>query len=363
MGRVAHYLPRWLELSAGFVAAQVGHSRHYGLVISRDAFTCLEAFPYQPRRSLHMQHVPYRSPQRVKDLVRTTQLSALLAAYRVDLLHVHFGHSANDVLGAVGRRPYVLSLHGHDITGLLHTSPNHYTRVFGEVDAVTVPSRFLAAKTIAAGFDETLIRVLPSGVDTSFFTPAALPDGPPIVAFVGRLVPKKGLDVLLEAWPRIHAELPDARLHVLGEGRLAPLLEQTDDSVTWFQPDPTRRHEQVRDLLRSATVVVTPSRTAPDGDSESLLLVNLEASACGRPVVSTRHGGIPEYVEDGNSGLLVEEGNADELGAAIVRVLGDRALADRLAKGGVDNAAKWDVKRCAAAVDDLYDELMARPRK
>ena len=132
MKRVAHYVPRWLELSAGFVDAQVRRSRHYGLVISRDAFTCLDAFPYQPRRGLHMHHVPGRSSQRVKDVIRVTQLKALLAAYRIELLHVHFGHAANDVLGGIGRRPYLLSLHGHDITGLLKDSPDHYRRVARE---------------------------------------------------------------------------------------------------------------------------------------------------------------------------------------------------------------------------------------
>lgn len=363
MGRVAHYVPRWLELSAGFVAAQVTRSRHYGLVIGRDAYTCLDAFPYRPRRCLHMDWVPGRSPQRLTDAIRLTELSAYLAMSRIELIHVHFGHAANDVIGAVGHRPYVLSLHGHDITGLLHTSPNHYSRVYDVVDAVTVPSRFLAEKAVAGGFDESLIRVLPSGVDTTFFTPTPPPSGPPVVVFVGRLVRKKGLDVLIDAWPQVRSEVPEATLQILGEGPLARLRDPQETSVTWHRPDPSRRHEQVRDLMKQATLVVTPSRTGPDGDSESLLLVNLEAGASGRPVVSTRHGGIPEFVEDGRSGLLVTEGEADELATAMVRVLRNPKLAAQLADGGVSNARKWDVARCAAAVDDLYDELLARPRK
>jgi glycosyltransferase involved in cell wall biosynthesis len=197
-------------------------------------------------------------------------------------------------------------------------------------------------------------------VDTTFFTPTPVPDGPPVVGFVGRLVPKKGLDVLLRAWPEVREALPAARLHVLGDGPLASLRDPDDDTVVWHLPDAARRHEQVRELIRRTHLMVTPSRTGPDGDSESLLLVNLEAGASGRPVVSTQHGGIPEYVLDGHSGLLVPEADPQALATGIVRVLTDADLAQRLAAGGVEQAKRWDVSACAARVDDLYDELLAR---
>jgi glycosyltransferase involved in cell wall biosynthesis len=254
-------------------------------------------------------------------------------------------------------------LHGHDITGLLYDQPGFYVGVPDAVDAVVVPSRFLAASSERAGFDAEKTHVIPSGVDTEFFTPTPLPSGPPTVAFVGRLVAKKGLDVLLAAWPRVRADVPAARLVVLGSGEDARLLDGTDDSITHIKPDPAKRHAQVRDLIRTAHVVVSPSRTSPTGDSESLLLVNLEAAASGRPVVSTRHGGIPEYVEDGRNGLLVAEGDPDELAEAIIRVLSDAALAERLGTAGVAHAAQWDVRSCAARVDDLYDALLERRRK
>ena len=353
--RVAHYVERWLELSAGFVAAQVGRSRNAGVVISRDGWQNLDAFPYRPRHSLHV--LRDHAPGRLKYAALRAQLRPLLAAYRVDLVHVHFGYAANDVLDVTAHRPYVLSLHGHDVTGLLHDSPQHYDRVVGAVDAVIVPSRFLAAAAERAGFPADRMHVIPSGVDTSFFSPTPLPDGAPTVTFVGRLVEKKGLDVLLAAWPLVRAEHPDARLVVVGEGPLAPLLSDTDASVSHLLPDPARRHEQVRDAIRAGHLVVTPSRTAPTGDSESLLLVNLEAAASGRPVVSTRHGGIPEFVEDGVTGLLVEEADAQALAAAMSRVLGDQGVARKLADAAVSHAAAFDMRECAARVDDLYDEL------
>ncbi len=362
MSAIAHYVERWLELSAGFVAGHVERSRHHAVVISRDGWENLTTFPHRPRHSLH--HLRDRAPQRWKATALRAQLRPLLAAHRCDLVHVHFGYPASDVLEVTGpQRPYVLSLHGHDVTGLLHHEPDRYCRVVGATDAVIVPSRFLARKAAAAGFDPDRIEIIPAGVDTAFFSPSPLPDDPPVVTFAGRLVEKKGLDVLLAAWPQVRDAVPAATLTVLGAGPMAVLLEDPGPSVSYLRPDPVRRHEQVRDLLRRASVVVSPSLTAADGDSESLHLVNLEAGACARPVVSTHHGGIPEYVADSVTGLLVPERDPEALATAIIRILTDRRLAHDLADRAPDHVAQWELGRCVARVDDVYDRLLARRRK
>jgi glycosyltransferase involved in cell wall biosynthesis len=361
MPTVAHYLERWLELSAGFVATQIERSRFDSFVISRDGWDNLDAFPHDQRHSLHRLRNLTPEPWKASGLQR--QLRRLVRQERVDVLHVHFGYAANDVLDVTGPdRPFVLSLHGHDITGLVATEPDRYAAVASAVDRVIVPSKFLAGKATAAGFDPDRITVIPSGVDTTFFTPSPLPspDDPPVVAIVGRLVEKKGLDVLLSAWPTIATEVPEATLVILGDGPLADFLAATPPSVTHVRPEPSRRHDQVRELIRRASVVVSPSRTAANGDSESLLLVNLEAGACGRPVVSTQHGGIPEYVADNTTGLLVPENDPAALAAAVVRLLTNRSEAQRLASAAIEHVAQWDVGRCAAQVDDCYDELRNR---
>ncbi len=110
----------------------------------------------------------------------------------------------------------------------------------------------------------------------------------------------------------------------------------------------------MRSAITAARAVVSPSRTALDDSVESLLVVNLEAQASGRPVVTTRHGGIPEYVDDGATALVVPEADPIELAAALVRVLTDDALAARLGAAGPAWAARFDVAGCAAALDDLY---------
>jgi glycosyltransferase involved in cell wall biosynthesis len=355
---VAHYVERWLELSAGFVAAHVTHSRHRGVVVSRDGWLNLDAYDYQPRHTLSA--VRRRLPNRLKPVALRAQLGAVLRSEHADVVHVHFGYAANDVVTATRRRPYVLSLHGHDVTGLLNDDPDRYRDVAGSVDAVIVPSIFLADAAVTAGFERGRIHVIPSGVDTEFFTPSPLPDGPPIVAFIGRFVAKKGIDTLMSAWPAIVNAVPNARLEMIGDGPLRDLVPADDSRIRCTEPDPARRHEQVRDLIRRATVVVTPSHTGLDGDSESLLLVNLEAGASGRPVVSTRHGGIPEYVANEHSGLLVAENFPSAFAEAVIRLLRDRDRAASLGANAVDHVKQWDVRACTARVDDLYDSLLGR---
>ena len=231
-------------------------------------------------------------------------------------------------------------------------------RTLSYARAVIVPSRFLAERVAPLGVPADRIHVIPSGVDVRWFAPTPLPAGIAEVLFVGRFVEKKGLDVLLQAWPAVAASAPGARLRILGSGPMEALARSGGPDVTVEPTDPARRAEQVRDAIRDARIVVTPSKTAADGDAETLLLVNLEAQASGRPLVTTQHGGIPEYVEEGRTALVVPENDADALGDAITRLLTDESLATRLAGAGPELAARFDVAACTARVDALYDRLL-----
>jgi glycosyltransferase involved in cell wall biosynthesis len=347
---------QWLPLSAGFVHAHVVESRHRGVVLGREPFEHRGTYPWRPAHSLAPAAALARHLDR-RPL--SLAISAACAVHRVEVMHVHFGYPVADVLGVVRRRklPLVLSLHGHDATSL---PPEHYAAAVDVVDAVIVPSQFLAGHAARLGFDPARTHVIPAGIDTRAFAPSPLPDGPGEALFVGRLVTKKGVEVLLDAWSSVQTTLPDCRLRIIGDGPLRPLLDALPPGVVHEPPDPARRATQVRDAIRRATVVVQPSRTGPDGDAESLLLVNLEGQASGRPVVTTRHGGIPEFVDDGTTALLVEEGDAAALADALVRVLRDRPLAERLGAAGPPWASQFDVRACTARVDDLYEAVLAR---
>ena len=352
---------RWLPLSSGFVHAHVVRSSWDGFVVTPEPLEHAATFPLPVHRRVRslaplLRRMPAAAGRRPLSLV----LATIARVHCVGIVRVHLGYGVDDVLGfaRATSTPVVLSLHGDDVTGA--GARRRLAAAVDAVDGVIVPSRFLAGAAEAVGFRADVLHVIPSGVDTATFAPSAPVVGaPPVVLFVGRLVEKKGLDVLLAAWPVIRSAVPDARLRVIGDGPLGSLLRDAPEGVEHELPDPKHRTAQVVAAMRAATVVVQPSRTAGDGDAESLLLVNLEAAASGRPVVSTRHGGIPEYVDDGRSGLLVDEGDAEALASAVIELLRDPSLAAALGAAGPAWAARFDVRACTARVDALYDDLLA----
>ena len=160
----------------------------------------------------------------------------------------------------------------------------------------------------------------------------------PRALFVGVLERYKNVDGLGSAWRRAAARVPEAHLQLVGSGTLQPLVEQLLRDVPG-QTGWTSRLTQpeISDALDDSTALVLPSR------SEGRGRVVVEAFCRGRAVVASRVGGIPDLVEDGRNGLLVEAGDLDALADALVRILSDHELAERLGSGAAASAAKWTI--------------------
>jgi glycosyltransferase involved in cell wall biosynthesis len=154
--------------------------------------------------------------------------------------------------------------------------------------------------------------------------------------FVGVLERYKNVDGLADAWRLAAPRLPEAQLRVVGTGTLRGIVEQLLRDVpaqtSW---DELLSQEEVSQALDASTALVLPSR------SEGMGRVIVEAFCRARPVVATRVGGIPDLVEDERNGLLVEPGDTQELADAIVRILTDRPLAERLSAGAHASAGFW----------------------
>ncbi len=350
----------WLPLSEQFIHGLVSRSRHRSMVVARLPLRNTEQFPHDPVHSLGT--IPTILSPAIERRFVTAGLFMLTARHRPRLVHHHHGYRCMDPVGFVRRRrvPFVLSLHGEDVTAYTTRWPGALDDALECASAVIVPSRYLAERAEAVGAAREKVRVIPSGVDTRFFRSTPLPEDSLEAVFVGRFVEKKGLDVLLTAWPIVLRAAPQARLRLVGFGPLEALARSGGEGVIVEPADPKRRGVQVRDAIAHARVVVSPSRTASDGDVESLLLVNLEAQSSGRAVVTTRHGGIPEFVDEGRTALVVPERDVDALAEALISVLKDDSLAVRMGEAGPEWASQFDVDVCTASVDNLYDELIGR---
>jgi glycosyltransferase involved in cell wall biosynthesis len=180
------------------------------------------------------------------------------------------------------------------------------------------------------------------------------PPSRPLALFVGVLERYKAVDVLADAWRRAAPRLPDAMLHVVGRGALRDVAERLvadlPEQARWTQSLTTA---EVSRALDEATVLVLPSR------SEGLGRVVVEAFCRGRGVVASRVGGIPDIVEDGRTGLLVPPGDVDALADALVRVLSDHTLAERLGTAGHAAVKPWlaTPEEYARRLRELVDEV------
>jgi glycosyltransferase involved in cell wall biosynthesis len=167
--------------------------------------------------------------------------------------------------------------------------------------------------------------------------PQPLPEAPQVL-FVGVLERYKNVDGLAAAWRLAAPRVPAARLRLVGSGTLEAAVERLvrdlPEQTSWTQRLPQR---DVSAALDESTLLVLPSR------SEGMGRVIVEAFCRARPVVATRVGGIPDLVQDEVNGRLVEPGDANALADALVSVLTDRAVAERLAAGARASSDLWTI--------------------
>jgi glycosyltransferase involved in cell wall biosynthesis len=202
------------------------------------------------------------------------------------------------------------------------------------------------------------VESFPAYIDLSIFTstePTPLPEQRTAL-FVGMLEQYKNVDALARAWHQVAAELPEARLVIVGKGALLDVVERLrDDFPTTVDYYPELAPVEVARLMDESTCLVLPSR------SEGLGRVLIESFARGRGVVASRVGGIPDVVRDGVEGLLVDPFDDADISRALVEVLSDPELAARLGEAARVRYTDWDSSPddYAARVRSLVDRAVA----
>jgi D-inositol-3-phosphate glycosyltransferase len=219
------------------------------------------------------------------------------------------------------------------------------------------------------GADPSRIRIVAPGVDHAFFGPGdraqarralGLPGQGPLLLFVGRIQPLKGVAVAVRTLANLVDDNDDAHLVIVG----GPSGPHGEDEVTrthalvdelglgdrvFFVPP--RPHELLSTYYRAADVCLVPSR------SESFGLVALESAACGTPVVASDVGGLRSLIDHGRTGYLVDEPTPEAFAAWVRQVLAEPLLAERLSTGSVLRARRYTWARAAHVLREIYAEL------
>jgi len=300
---------------------------------------------------------PYRVVRHPTSLVLPTpdvarRASAIIREERCEA--VWFGASAplallTPTLRAAGARRVVACTHGHEVGwSMLPGSRQALRRIGNTVDVLTFVSRYTRSRFSPAFGRLAPLEHLPSGVDVDTYrpNPAAraqirarhdLGDRP-VVVCVSRLVPRKGQDMLIRAFPAIRAKVPDAALLIVGGGPYRDRLQALADELGVARDVVFTGSVPYAELpahYAAGDVFAMPCRTRGRGlDVEALGIVFLEAAATGLPVVVGRSGGAPETVRDGVTGLVVDGRAVGELAEAVGGLLADPERAAKLGAAG-----------------------------
>lgn len=287
------------------------------------------------------------------------------------LIHAHLGYTGVFGLAAAARFgiPLVTSFYGRDVTILdsaARFSPEHWhfwalsRLLFARGARFNVLSRDMRDALIHIGCPAEKIRVVPLGIDLQRFKPTRRQGRAKArVLMVGRETEKKGFDDGLRACALAREQGAELEIVLLGTAgpllpRLQRLAAELELDVHW--PDPKT---PVPQAMAEADIMLVPSRTASNGDREGTPTVIFEASAAGLPVISTRHAGIPEQVDDGVSGLLAAERDVEGLASHLLRLCAAGEERERMGRQGRGRVEReFSVEAHRDRLQAVYDELL-----
>jgi len=281
-------------------------------------------------------------------------LDSLLERHGADLMHIYFGHTGVHLLPFIKQwdKPCVVSFHGADVAHKqdIKDYPAKLCRLFDAVPLVLARSQSLAERLIHLGCPPGKLRINRTGIPLNafpFIDRQPPSDGRWRIVQACRLIPKKGVATSLRAFAIFKKDNPEAEFFIAGKGPLQPELEMLAAGLGIFknvhfvgflsQP-------KLRELYASSHLFLHPSETSPNQDQEGVPNSILEGMATGLPVAGARHGGIPEAVDHGRTGLLVPEEDHVALANAMQEITHSPGL---LAEMGL---------RARAAVIDRFEQ-------
>jgi colanic acid/amylovoran biosynthesis glycosyltransferase len=337
-----------------------------------------ERFPFQnieivPKRRanllLHgwLKFVERRPPIVYRGEYQT--LDSLLERHGVDLMHIYFGHTGVHLLPFIEQwdKPCVVSFHGADVAHKedIKDYPAKLRRLFDAVPLVLARSQSLVDRLIQFGCPPGKLRINRTGVPLNefpFVDRQPPPDGKWRVVQACRLIPKKGVATSLRAFAIFKKDNPKAEFLIAGKGPLQPELEMLAAGLGIFKDVHFvgfLSQSELLELYASSHLFLHPSETSPNQDQEGVPNSILEAMATGLPVAATRHGGIPEAVEHGRTGLLVSEEDHIALANAIQQITDSPGLFKQMGLRG--RSAVTDRFEQEAQIDQLesfYEEAI-----
>jgi len=286
-----------------------------------------------------------------------------------DIIHCHFGPVGNRaaVLKEFGiKAKLIVTFHGYDLSRYLLTHGSSvYEELFNYGDLFLPISEHWKKKLMEIGCDEKKIVVHRMGIDVHRFEyreKKRISGEPVRLLTIGRLTEKKGQDYVIKSLSELSNKGYNFVYTIAGAGPHEEHLKSLAVSLGLGEKvnftGPVSRDMAI-ELYNRGDVFVLASVTAADGDQEGIPVVLMEAMACGLPVVSTLHTGIPELVEDGNSGFLVPEKDCKALTERLEYLIKNPQLWSEMGKCGHDFVHKnYEIKTLTQMLLEIYKDVL-----
>ncbi len=328
---VGNYLP----YSETFIYEQIQKGARYApVVLARGQVPTRELFPYKDvvplSQAAALNYFLFR---------RSGDFDRAVREHNLRFIHAHFGTNGALVAPTARRHniPLAVSYHGVDVGVLMgkHVPVNYwfYKRIFKdafETASLLLPaSEELANCLVDLGAPADKIKIHRLGVNLDRFRVVPRGDGPAKFIMIGRLVEKKGFDYGIKAFAKVAGSVPGVTLTIVGEGACKEQLKalvaelHVENSVVFAGKIPA---DKMPAYLEQFDALVAPCVVAKNNDRDSGLIVLKEAGATGMASIGTYCGGLPEIIDHGKTGLLVDQRNVDQLADAMMALAENPAL-------------------------------------
>ena len=317
----------------------------------------------------------YRTNIRVASGKFSLGLLKNIVKYPADLVHVHISVPIGDIAGWLcarrNKKPLVVTSHLDmgSYSGII-CKPFDYLyykladKILSDADVIITPSEHYANEDLLRKYKEK-VNVISNGINIRDFDikyskdecrdKIGLSANEEVMLFVGNLESRKGLDILIKAMHKIVKNTQDTKLVLIGIGSMKNGLKSLAEKLGIIEHIKfagfVDESEKVS-YYKSADIFVLPSLYEVFG------IVNLEAMACGVPIVASNVGGIPDVVKDGENGLLVPPSNSEALADAIIYLLENEDVREKMGNNGREKIKDYSWGRIANETEKVYDEVL-----
>lgn len=312
----------------------------------------------------------------MRDLTAFYQVSAFDRGAEYDILHCQFATLAEGVIkhrkAGFLKGHIVVNFRGYDISETVAAiGPHVYDHVWPEASGYIANCDYFRRRAVDLGCPQDRIDVIGSGIrlENFPFEPASDRDAGDVrFLMVGRLIERKGFQIALKALAEFSRRTSTPiKVDIVGDGAMRPGLEALAIELglgASVQFHGARTHSEIADYIRCADVFLAPSMTSASGGQDAPVNTLKEAMAIGRPVIGTLHGGIPELVIDGETGVLAAENDVDSLCDAVSRLVDQRSDWPQLVlRARAKVADMYDLDRVTQKLVALYERTIAQENK